>query len=207
MMIELITTYFPAITETQKQQFAALGPLYADWNQKINVISRKDIDNFYEHHVLHSLAIAKVIDFKPGTTIIDIGTGGGFPGVPLAILFPESSFLLVDSVGKKLKVIDAIVAEIGLTNVMTLHERAENVHGTFDFIVSRAVTRLDEAWGWTSKLVSGTSNNTIANGMLYLKGGDVEAEKPAKANLRYWPLSDFYTQDYFAEKGLVHLYK
>ena len=147
-MLDKIFTYFPDLSETQRAQLTALGPLYADWNQKINVISRKDIDNFYEHHVLHSLAIAKAVRFTPGSRIMDIGTGGGFPGVPLAILFPEVSFTLVDSVGKKLKVIDAIAAEIGLQNIVTTHDRAENIVGSFDFIVSRAVTRLNEAWGW-----------------------------------------------------------
>lgn len=205
--MELINKYFPELTETQKQQFAALGALYSEWNAKINVISRKDIDNFYEHHVLHSLSIAKAVQFKPGTKVLDLGTGGGFPGVPLAIMFPETSFLLVDSVGKKLSVINAVAAEIGLANVTTLHERVENVPGQFDFVTSRAVTKLDEAWGWVSVKISGNHANDIPNGLLYLKGGDISGEIPAKVELERYELSDWFAGEYFAEKSLVHLHK
>lgn len=204
-MLDTIFTYFPELCDLQKQQLTALGPLYADWNQKINVISRKDIDNFYEHHVLHSLAIAKAVQFVPGTNIMDVGTGGGFPGVPLAILFPEASFTLVDSVGKKLTVIEAIAAEIGLQNVVTMHERAENVPGQYDFIVSRAVTRLNEAWAWVHGSIAPTHKNTLPNGLLYLKGGDITAELPAGVNVERWELSDWFSEPYFIEKSLVHL--
>ncbi|MFO0882316.1 MAG: 16S rRNA (guanine(527)-N(7))-methyltransferase RsmG [Candidatus Saccharimonadales bacterium] len=204
-MIPLIEQYFDDLSDIQKTQFLALGPLYAEWNQKINVISRKDIDNFYEHHVLHSLAIAKAIQFVPGTKVMDIGTGGGFPGVPLAILFPEVSFTLVDSVGKKLKVIDAIADEIGLRNIKTIHERAENIPGQFDFVVSRAVTRLNEAWGWAHGSISSTQRNTLPNGLLYLKGGDISAETPASVSVQRWELADWFKEPYFAEKSLVLL--
>lgn len=204
-MIPLIEQYFDDLSDIQKTQFSALGPLYAEWNQKINVISRKDIDNFYEHHVLHSLAIAKAIQFVPGTKVMDIGTGGGFPGVPLAILFPEVSFTLVDSVGKKLKVIDAIADEIGLSNIKTIHERAENIPGQFDFVVSRAVTRLNEAWGWAHGAISSTQRNTLPNGLLYLKGGDISAETPVGVSVQRWELSDWFKEPYFNEKSLVLL--
>lgn len=205
-MLQTIFDCFPDITEQQRAQLAAIGLLYDEWNQKINVISRKDIANFYEHHVLHSLAIAKAISFTPGTRVLDIGTGGGFPGVPLAILFPETSFTLVDSVGKKLKVIDAITAEIGLTNCSTVHERVENIPGQFDFAVSRAVTRLDEAWSWAKNKLAPVSKNNLPNGLLYLKGGDIEAELPPHVMVQRWELSDWYHEPFFAEKSLVLLY-
>jgi 16S rRNA (guanine527-N7)-methyltransferase len=164
------------------------------------------MDNFYEHHVLHSLAVAKAIQFVPGTRILDIGTGGGFPGVPLAIMFPEVEFLLVDSVGKKLRVIDDIAAQIGLTNVKTLHERAENVPGTFDFATSRAVTRLDTAWGWASNKISLESKNSLKNGLLYLKGGDISDELPKGVQLERFELNEWFNEPYFSEKSLVHIY-
>ena len=204
-MIPLIESYFHDLTDTQKAQFVALGPLYADWNQKINVISRKDIDNFYEHHVLHSLAIAQAIQFVPGTKVMDIGTGGGFPGVPLAIMFPDVSFTLVDSIGKKLAVIEAVAKEIGLTNIKTIHERAENVPETFDFVVSRAVTRQNEAWDWVHTSITNDSKNSLPNGLLYLKGGDIRAELPTGVSVTRWELSDWFSEPYFAEKSLVLL--
>lgn len=205
-MMDLIHAYFADITETQQKQFAALGGLYSDWNNKINVISRKDIDNFYEHHVLHSLAIAKAIQFVPGTKVLDIGTGGGFPGVPLAIMFPDVEFLLVDSIGKKLKVIDDIVQRIGLSNVATLHERAENVPGTFDFVTSRAVTKLDVAWGWAQPKIASASKNTLTNGLLYLKGGDISDELPKSVSMERFELTSWFDEPYFSEKSLIHLY-
>ena len=204
-MHALLQKYFPDLTTSQRTQFDALGPLYADWNQKINVISRKDIDNFYEHHVLHSLAIAKIANFRPGSRILDIGTGGGFPGVPLAIMFPDVEFLLVDSVGKKLKVIDSIAQEIGLRNVTTLHDRAENVPGPFDFVVSRAVTRLNEAWGWVHYAISSDQKNALPNGLFYLKGGDISAEIPNDVTIQRWELRDLYDESFFSEKALVLL--
>lgn len=203
--MELVERYFPNLTTEQQQQFAALGDLYADWNAKINVISRKDIDNFYEHHVLHSLSIAKVVHFLPGTRILDVGTGGGFPGLPLAIMFPEAEFLLVDSIGKKLKVVEDIAQQIGLNNVQILHERAENVSGSFDFVTSRAVTRLDEIWSWVAAKISTSSKHEIANGMLYLKGGDIQEETPRGVQVTRWELENLYKEPYFAEKALVHI--
>jgi 16S rRNA (guanine527-N7)-methyltransferase len=205
--MELITRYFPALSDTQLQQFQQLQPLYEDWNHKINVISRKDIGNFYEHHVLHSLAIAKAVQFVPDTRVLDVGTGGGFPGVPLAVLFPETEFVLVDSIGKKLRVIDAIAAEIGLTNVTTLHDRAENVPGKFNFITSRAVTRLNEAWGWVAHAIEPQQKNNIQNGMLYLKGGDISSELPHNATVERFELSAWFSEAYFSEKSLIHISK
>ena len=174
--MDQIEQYFNNLTRLQKQQFASLESIYIEWNKKINVISRKDIDNFYEHHVLVSLAIAKVITFKTGTRILDVGTGGGFPGIPLAIMFPEVDFLLVDSIGKKLKVVDDVCMQIGLKNAKTMHERAENITENFDFVVSRAVTRLDTIWGWVSHKITAESKNSMNNGLFYFKGGDITTE-------------------------------
>jgi 16S rRNA (guanine527-N7)-methyltransferase len=207
MSPEILYTHFPDLTDRQKSQFAAIGPLYAEWNDKINVISRKDIENFYTHHVLHSAGIAKVAQFVPGTRVLDIGTGGGFPGLPLAILFPEASFVLVDSVGKKLKVIDDIASQIGLNNIKTMHDRAENIQGPFDFVTSRAVTKLDVAWGWVAGKISGEQKNSLQNGMLYLKGGDIDEESPSGVEVRRFELNQYFEQPYFAEKSLIHIYK
>ncbi len=202
-----IKKYFPELPSRQVQQLEQLQPYYNDWNSKINVISRKDITNFYLHHVLHSLAISKVVSFRPNTSVMDVGTGGGFPGIPLAILFPETKFLLVDSIGKKLKVIDAIVSSVGLKNVSTLHSRAEDVTIEFDFIVSRAVTRLDVVWGWVKDKIKTTDNNEIPNGLLYLKGGDINNELPNGVNIKLWELSQWYDEPYFSEKAIVHIFK
>lgn len=204
-MTDILLKYFPEITQRQKQQFDELGPLYAEWNSKINVISRKDMDNFYIHHVLHSLAIAKIISFVPNTKILDVGTGGGFPGLPLAIMFPECSFTLVDSIGKKLKVVDDVADKIGVNNILTIHDRVENVPGEYDFVVSRAVTRLNEMWAWVHDKFSKESNNKLVNGMLYLKGGDISAETPNSVSLQRWELSDIFAEPYFAEKSLIYL--
>lgn len=204
--MDIILKYFPDLTETQKEQFAALKPLYEDWNSKINVISRKDMDNFYEHHVLHSLAIAKVQQFKTMAEILDVGTGGGFPGIPLAILFPHSNFYLVDSIGKKIKVVQAVAESLQLKNVRAEQIRAEQVEGDFDFIVSRAVTDLSQFTGWVKGKVSDAHYHTLRNGILYLKGGDLTEElAPFKKKVRTWDISDFYSEEFFETKKVIYL--
>jgi 16S rRNA (guanine527-N7)-methyltransferase len=206
-MISSITHYFPDITDVQQEQMEHLHELYVQWNEKINVISRRDIGNLYLHHVLHSLAIVKVIKFMPGTRVLDAGTGGGFPGIPLAIMFPEASFHLVDSIGKKIKVVHAVAEALHLTNVTAIQSRAENVAGMFDFIISRAVTGLPEFCAWTMKNVSNMSRHNIANGILYLKGGDLSGElKELKAHYHLYPIPGMFTEDYFSEKFVVHIY-
>jgi 16S rRNA (guanine527-N7)-methyltransferase len=175
-MSALVSQYFSQLTEKQQKQFAELQNLYSFWNEQINVISRKDIEELYERHVLHSLGIAKVIDFAPGTKILDIGTGGGFPGIPLAIYFPECQFHLVDSIGKKIKVVQEVAHALGLTNVKAEHERAEKIKGQYDFIVSRAVTRLSNFMYWTKGKIASEQKNKLSNGILALKGGDLEEE-------------------------------
>lgn len=186
------------------EQFKQLDNLYRDWNTKINVISRKDIDQLYERHVLHSLAISRIISFKPGTRIIDVGTGGGFPGIPLAILFPEVQFLLIDATGKKIKVVQAVAEAIMLKNVKALHARAEDVQGRFDFVVSRAVAPLNTLYGWTRHLVSVESKNELPNGWLLLKGGDLDEElHQLKKKVKLTAVSDFFEEDYFIGKFIV----
>ena len=202
----LIDKYFPEISEKERDQFLRLEELYLHWNEQINVISRKDTENFYERHVLHSLAIAKVITFKPGTKILDIGTGGGFPGIPIAILFPECKFLLVDSIGKKIKVVNEVASELGLTNVRATHGRAEKIKEQFDFVVSRAVTAMPKFFNWTRGKFLTESKNALPNGILYLKGGDLTEEMAGiKKKIQYFPLKDFFNEPFFETKKVVYL--
>lgn len=204
--MDIILKYFPNITEKQKQQFAALYDLYADWNSKINVISRKDIENLYTHHVLHSLGIAKLIQFKDGSKIMDVGTGGGFPGVPLAILFPKCNFLLVDSIGKKIRVATEVSNAIGLENIQFRHCRAEEVKEQFDFVVSRAVMPLPDLVKIIKKNVSKEQQNALPNGLICLKGGNLEGElKPFKKTAEADDLSMYFEEEYFKTKKIVYV--
>lgn len=204
--MELILKYFPDLTEEQKRQFATLYDLYTDWNSKINVISRKDIENLYEHHVLHSLGIAKVIRFKPGTKVMDLGTGGGFPGIPLAILFPEVQFHLVDSIGKKVRVATEIAGSIGLKNVTTRHARAEEEKQLFDFVVSRAVMPLTDLLKIIRKNISPKQQNALPNGLICLKGGELERETmPVKNKTTMWNLKEFFGEEFFETKKVVYV--
>lgn len=204
--MELILKYFPNLSEQQKTQFAALYDLYTDWNSKINVISRKDITNLYEHHVLHSLGIAKVINFTPDTQIMDLGTGGGFPGIPLAILFPEVQFHLVDSIGKKVKVATEIANAIGLKNVTFRHCRAEEEKRKFDFVVSRAVMPLGDLIKIIRKNIRQEQHNTLPNGLICLKGGELEQETmPVKHKTMLYDLKDEFTEDFFKTKKVVYV--
>jgi len=203
--MSIIEKYFPNLTEEQKQQFAALDALYHDWNTKINVISRKDIDNLYEHHVLHSLGIAEIIRFKEGTKIMDLGTGGGFPGIPLAILFPNCQFLLVDSVRKKLTVCNEVIAALGLKNVETRWCRAEEVKEKFDFVVSRAVMPLIDLVKLVRKNIANKGQNGLPNGLICLKGGELDSEVlPVKNISDVTPLSDYFEEEYFTTKRVVY---
>lgn len=204
--MELILKYFPDLTEEQKRQFAALYDLYTNWNSKINVISRKDIENLYEHHVLHSLGIAKVIRFKPGTKVMDLGTGGGFPGIPLAILFPEVQFHLVDSIGKKVRVATEIAGSIELKNVTTRHARAEEEKQLFDFVVSRAVMPLTDLLKIIRKNISPKQQNALPNGLICLKGGELERETmPVKNKTTMWNLKEFFGEEFFETKKVVYV--
>ncbi len=201
-----ILKYFPHLTPRQTEQFAALDALYRDWNAKINVISRKDIDNLYLHHVLHSLAIARAISFKPGTRILDFGTGGGFPGIPLAILFPECSFRLIDGTGKKIKVATEVAQAIGLQNVEALHRRGEEEKGRFDFVVSRAVMPLPDLAKIVRKNILRESNNALPNGLIVLKGGNLSDElKPFAKLVEVTPISTFFKEEWFDDKQVVYL--
>lgn len=203
--MEILRKYF-TLTPLQEQQFAALGVLYPEWNAKINVISRKDIDNLYEHHILHSLAIARLISFKPGTQIMDVGTGGGFPGIPLAIMFPECKFLLVDSIGKKIKVATEIAQAIGLQNVNCVQERIEDEKGTFDFIVSRAVMPLGDLVKLTRKNIAKQQHNALPNGLICLKGGELQAEmQPFRNIAEQTALSTWFDEEYFKTKKMLYL--
>ena len=204
--MEIITKYFPNITELQAEQFAQLEVLYNDWNSKINVISRKDIHNLYEHHVLHSLGIAKLINFRPDTNIMDLGTGGGFPGIPLAILFPEAKFHLVDSIGKKVRVAQEVATAIGLKNVRFSHARAEEIKDKYDFVVTRAVMSMVDLIKIARKNIAKEQHNALPNGIIALKGGELDGEIAAVKNIAaVWPLSDYFEEEYFETKKVVHV--
>lgn len=204
--IEIIAKYFPELSEDKILLIKRLFPLYTDWNAKINVISRKDIDALYERHVLHSLAIAKFIRFTAGTQVLDVGTGGGFPGIPLAIYFPNTRFHLIDSIGKKIKVVNEVVCALGLDNISAEQIRAEQLRGRYDFVVSRAVTRLPEFVSWVRKNISLKQQNAIPNGVIYLKGGNLEGEiRPFRKNAFVQNLSDYFDEEFFETKKLVHV--
>lgn len=204
--MELINKYFPNITDLQRQQYAALDQLYHEWNSKINVISRKDIDNLYEHHILHSLGIAQLINFKPGTCIMDLGTGGGFPGIPLAIMFPDVKFHLVDSIGKKIKVCNEVRNALSLANVTTEWTRAENIKGKYDFVVSRAVMPLTDLVKLCRKNIAKESHNAMPNGLICLKGGELAHEvMPMKSNTLITDLSNYFSEEFFETKKVVYV--
>ncbi len=205
MSYEAIIQAFPELTDKQRSLFYSLKSLYETWNAQINVISRKDTDNFYERHVLHSLAIAKIIAFKPGAKILDIGTGGGFPGIPLAILFPEAQFTLVDSIGKKIKVVNEIVKSLELRNVIGIHCRAEDIQDQFDFIVSRAVTAMPEFLKWTKGKFLSKNNGSLPNGVLYLKGGDLKEELQGLKGIKIYPIQTFFSTEFFETKAVVYV--
>ena len=203
--MDIIHKYFKNLSENQIQQFEKLQGLYQDWNLKINVVSRKDIDELYLRHVLHSLAIAKVVQFKPGAKILDVGTGGGFPGIPLAILFPETQFHLVDSIGKKIKVVDEVVAGLGLENVKTTNGWAEELKDTYDFIVSRAVAQMETFVRWTRGRISKKQNHDLKNGILYLKGGDLSEELKLYTSATIYEIPNYFEEDFYETKKVVHL--
>ena len=203
--MELIQKYFPNLTEVQITQFAALQDLYKDWNLKINVVSRKDIEELYLRHVLHSMGIAKIQEFKPDARILDVGTGGGFPGIPLAILFPDTHFHLVDSIGKKIKVVDEVVEGLKLKNVMTTNARVEEVKGNYDFIVSRAVAAMPTFVHWVKGKIAKTSRHELKNGILYLKGGDLNEELQEYKSAKIYNLSEYFSEEFYETKKLVHL--
>jgi 16S rRNA (guanine527-N7)-methyltransferase len=204
--LDLLLHYFPDLSPQQLAQFKQLQPLYGEWNEKINVISRKDIEQLYERHVLHSLGIAKVISFKPDTSILDVGTGGGFPGIPLAILFPECHFHLVDSIGKKIKVVQEIASALGLKNVKAEQNRVEKLEDSYDFVVSRAVTHLKELHSWVRYKINKPYNNTLKNGILALKGGDLTEElHEAKLKHKIYPLSAYFDEEFFETKKVVYV--
>ena len=204
--MDIILKYFPNLTERQREQFAALLPLYEEWNAQINVISRKDMEHFYEHHVLHSLAIAKAIRFASMSEVLDVGTGGGFPGVPLAIMFPEARFTLIDSIGKKIKVVSDVIDRLGLTNTKAMQIRAEQLEGEFDFVVSRAVTTLGEFVPWVKNKISKTQYNDLKNGILYLKGGDLKNELfTFRHKVKTWDISEWFEEEFFETKKVIYL--
>ncbi|XLS28375.1 16S rRNA (guanine(527)-N(7))-methyltransferase RsmG [Flavobacteriaceae bacterium M23B6Z8] len=197
--------YFPELSQDQLEKYEQLPALYKDWNTKINVISRKDIDFLYERHILHSLGIAKVQSFKPGARILDVGTGGGFPGIPLAIMFPETHFLLVDAIGKKIKVVNAVIEALELKNIKAMHSRVEKVKGEFDFIVSRAVTNMPDFVKWVRSKVAKKSVHDKKNGILYLKGGDLTEELSVFTNYKEYLLSEHFSGEFFETKKVVYL--
>jgi 16S rRNA (guanine527-N7)-methyltransferase len=203
---DIISQYFPDLSAKQKEQFSSLEDLYKFWNAQINVISRKDIDKLYIHHILHSLAIAKVISFLANEKVLDVGTGGGFPGIPLAILLPDTHFHLVDSIGKKIKVVEEVAGGIGLTNLKASHARAEQIDDQFNFIISRAVTQLKDFYPWVKRKFAGKSINTIPNGVLYLKGGDLNTEiaESGLEKVRKYPISDYFSEDFFETKYVIY---
>ena len=203
--MEEILRYFPNLSDRQKQQFESLAGLYQEWNARINVISRRDMDFFYPHHVLHSLGIAKVQEFLPGTQILDVGTGGGFPAVPLAILFPEVKFTAVDSIGKKIRVVENISQALELKNLTAINARVENIEGEFDFIVSRAVAAMPEFVGWVRSKIAKKSLHSRRNGILYLKGGDLSLELKNYPTAQIFPLSDYFESEFFQTKKVVYL--
>lgn len=206
MGLDLILRYFPDLTDTQRDQFERMGPAYVHWNGQINVVSRKDAENMYERHILHSLAIAKLFRFQPGSQILDIGTGGGFPGLPLAVLHPDVDFWLVDSIGKKIKVVNEVCGELGITNVKATHQRAETVNKKFDFVVSRAVTRFENFLPWTRGKFRQDMRNAFPNGILYLKGGDLSEEmKAVHQDYDIFDLTDWFKEEFFETKKLVYV--
>ncbi|ATA68810.1 16S rRNA (guanine(527)-N(7))-methyltransferase RsmG [Capnocytophaga cynodegmi] len=203
--MECINKYFNNLTEKQISQFEKLKPVYEQWNAKINVISRKDVDSFYERHVLHSLAIAKIVSFLADSEILDVGTGGGFPGVPLAILFPQTKFTLVDSIGKKIKVVEEVCKELDIKNVTAINSRAEQIDKKFDFIVSRAVTQMPEFVKWVRGKIKKSSKHSLDNGILYLKGGDLTEELASFKNIQLYEISNFFSEEFFETKKVVYL--
>jgi len=206
MTSDLLVKYFPSITAQQLEQFNRLPELYNFWNSQINVISRKDIEQIYERHILHSLGIAKVISFLPDEKVLDVGTGGGFPGIPLAILFPETQFYLVDSIGKKIKVVQEVAKALGLKNVRASHNRAEEINEKFEFVVSRAVTRLKEFYPWVKGKFNKSSKNKLSNGILYLKGGDLEQEiAESGLAVQQYHLKDYFEEEFFETKQVVYI--
>ena len=205
MDAQLIFNYFPNLTQQQQDQFIALEALYQDWNLKINVVSRKDIEELYLRHVLHSLAIAKFISFNPGAQVLDVGTGGGFPGIPLAILFPETQFTLVDAIGKKIKVVQEVVDGLGIENVRAIHLRVEEDNNQYDFVVSRAVAAMPTFMRWIKGRIKKVSEHPIKNGVLYLKGGDLGEELQDYRTVQIYSLMDYYKEDFFETKKLVYL--
>ncbi|MDC1326927.1 MAG: 16S rRNA (guanine(527)-N(7))-methyltransferase RsmG [Flavobacteriales bacterium] len=203
--MELLFKYFPELSVKQQSQFGKLAELYEDWNQKINVVSRKDIDELYLRHVLHSLGIAKVVSFLPGASVLDVGTGGGFPGIPLAILFPETQFHLVDSIGKKIKVVEEVANGLGLDNVKTTNARVESITDQYDFIVSRAVAQMETFVHWVKGRIAKENKHALKNGILYLKGGDLEEELSLYKTAKIFSLNNFFDEAYYDTKCVVHL--